>query len=152
MTGAVLNSDNFIEDRTEIFALGAGECSGDIFPYKVSRSNKVSWYTSLFIGFSHLLRNSDLLHKKAGAFPGKTGALPGNREVLTRAAAAEDVRGRKRRAVQLCYISDMRHAGKSESCHLDGKGFDFTRPYWGDAVMDRRQWETSDSIEKAPHG
>jgi hypothetical protein len=68
MSGAVLNSDNFFEYRAEVFALGAGEGSGDILPNEESRSNKVSWYPSLFICFSHLLCDADLMHKKAGAF------------------------------------------------------------------------------------
>jgi hypothetical protein len=63
MSGTVLNSDNFFEDRPEIFALGAGESAGNIFPNEESWSNKVSWYTSQFISFSHLLCDTHLVHK-----------------------------------------------------------------------------------------
>jgi len=79
MTGAVLNSDNLLKDRPEILAACAGECPRDVFPNEESRSNKVIWCASLFMGASHLLCDSNLFHKKAGAFSCKAGALPGNR-------------------------------------------------------------------------
>ena len=51
----------------------------DVFPNEVSRSNKVSWYVSLLIGFSHLLRDACLLHKQAGTLTRQAPALASDR-------------------------------------------------------------------------
>lgn len=48
ITGTVLNADDFLDDRPEVLAVRGAEGSGDILPNEVSRSNKVSWYVSLF--------------------------------------------------------------------------------------------------------
>jgi hypothetical protein len=45
----MLNADDLLDDRPEVLAVCGAEGSGDILPNEVSRSNKVSWYVSLFI-------------------------------------------------------------------------------------------------------
>ena len=147
----MLDTDDFLDDRPEVLTVCGAEGSGDIFPNEVSRSNKVSWYVSLFIGFSHLLYNADLVHKKTGALSGKAGTLAGHTKILARAAAADYIHRRQLCSVQLCDIPHMDHIGESQFCHLNGKRFDFTCPYRHDTVMDRSQWKASDSIKKASH-
>ena len=56
------------------------------------------------------------------------------------------------RAVQLCDVAYMDHAGKAQLCHLNGKGFNLRRPYRRDAVADRSQRESADTVEQAAHG
>ena len=64
------NLEERLEDNFEIFSPGAGEGSGDIFPHPKSWSNKDICPSSLFIHISHLLNDTDLLQKQAGAFTG----------------------------------------------------------------------------------
>lgn len=78
MTGAILNADNFFEDRPEILAVCRGECSRDVFPHHVSRSNKVSWYISPLIRIPHFFYDSYLFHEQAGAFSRKPLTFPGH--------------------------------------------------------------------------
>ena len=71
--------------------------------------------------------------------------------ILTWAAAADDVYGRKLGTIQLRDIPDMNHVWEPQFCYLDGKGFNFTCPYRRDAIANGAQWEASDPIEKASH-
>lgn len=150
MTGAVLNADNFLNDRPEVLAVRGAEGSGDVLPNEVSRSNKVSWRTSLFIGFSHLLSNAYLFHEQAGAFSRQAPARSGDRQILARAASAEDVHGRQLCSIELGNVPDMNHIWKSGFCDFDGKGFNLGRPQRHDAVADSRQWEAPDPVEETP--
>lgn len=68
---------------------------------------------SKFIVCSHLLYDSYLLHEKAGARTGKSGTRSGDGEVLTWAAAADDVHDRQLRSVQFCDIPNMDHIGEA---------------------------------------
>ena len=153
MNGIALNSDNFLQDNAEVLALwfSAGEGSGDVLPYHKSRSYRASCSPSKFIVCSQLLYYPDLLHEKAGTRTGKPGARSGDGEVLTRAAAADDVHGRQQRAIEFCDVPDVDHAGKVVFGYFDGKGFDFTRPQRHDAMSHRGQREAPDPIEEAAH-
>lgn len=72
------NMDEFLEHRVEVSALRAGEGAGDVFPYAKSWSNSDTCPSTTLLCISHLLYDSDLLHKKAGALSGKTGPRPGD--------------------------------------------------------------------------
>lgn len=61
------------------------------------------------------------MHKKTGALTRKSGARSGNRQILTRAAAADYIHRRQHRPVQLCYVPYMDHVGEVMLRHLDGK-------------------------------
>ena len=54
--------------------------------------------------------------------------------------------------MQLSDVAYMDHAGKAQLCHLNGKGFNLRRPYRRDAVADRSQRESADTVEQAAHG
>ena len=82
----------------------------------------------------------------------KTCPCASNGEILTRAAPADDVHRRQLRATQLSDVAYMDHAGKAQLCHLNGKCFDLRRPYRRDAVADRSQRESADTVEQAAHG
>jgi hypothetical protein len=97
----------------------------------------------------HLLYDSDLFHKQAASLAGKPGAPPRHGQILTWAAACDNVHRRQLRAVQLCNVPEPAHLRESQFCHFDGKGFDFACQQRGDAVADRRQREASDSIKQA---
>ena len=71
---------------------------------------------------------------------------------MARAAPADDVHRRQLRAMQLSDVAYMDHAGKAQLCHLNGKCFDLRRPYRRDAVADRSQRESADTVEQAAHG
>ena len=75
-----------------------------------------------------------------------------DREVLARAAPADDVHGRQLRAVELCNVPDMSHVGEVCFRDFDGERFDLAGPQRHNAVMDGRQREASYSIEKTSHG
>ena len=45
----------------------------------------------------------------------------------------------------------MGHVWEAEFRYLNGKGFDLTGPYRGNAVMHRSQRETADSIKQTAH-
>ena len=77
---------------------------------------------SKFIVRSHLLYYPDLLHEKAGTLAGKPGARSGDGEVLTRAAAADDVHGRQIRAIEFCDIPTWIMPGKWCLVASMGKG------------------------------
>ena len=53
----------------------------------------------LFICRSHLLYNTNLFHKKAGTGPRKPGTGSRDRQILTRAASADDVHRGQFRAI-----------------------------------------------------
>lgn len=101
MNGIALNSADLLQDNAEVLALrlSAGKGSGDVLPHKPSGTNKQSWPSISYIRISHLLHNPDLFHKKAGTLAGKSGARSGNGEILTRAAAADNVHRRQLRAI-----------------------------------------------------
>ena len=146
------NVDEFLEHRVEGSALRAGKGAGDIFPDAESGPNSDTCPSTTFLCISHLLYDPDLLHKKAGALSGKTGPRPGDRQILTGAAAADDVHGREPGTVQLCDVSHMEHIGEMGSGHLNGKGLDLAGPHRCDPAALRRQREASDAVEEAPHG
>lgn len=53
--------------------------------------------------------------------------------------------------MQLCDVAHMEHIGEAQLCHLNGKGFNLRRPHRRDAAANRRQRESTDSIEQAAH-
>ena len=55
------------------------KCIRNILPHHKSRSYIESCSASLSIRISHLLYNSNLFHKKAGAFTGEAGTVSGHR-------------------------------------------------------------------------
>lgn len=65
-----------IKAAAEILAVCRGECSRDVFPHHVSRSNKVSWYISPLIRIPHFFYDSYLFHEQAGAFSRKPLTFP----------------------------------------------------------------------------
>lgn len=146
------NVDEFLEHRVEVSALCAGKGAGDIFPDAESWLNSDTCPSTTLLCISHLLYDPDLLHKKAGALSGKPGSCSGHTQILTRAAAADDVHGREPCAVQLRDVSHMEHVGEMGSGYLDGKGFDLAGPDRCDPTALRRQREASNSIKKASHG
>jgi len=77
-----------------------------------------------------------LLHKESGARAGKSCPRSGNAEILTRAAATDDIHRRQRRSVQLRNVSDLKHVGEAYLRYLDGKGFNLACPYGRDAIAD----------------
>lgn len=105
-----------------------------------------------FICISHLLYDTDLFLKKAGAFTGKSGSRSGHGEILTRAASANDVHGRQLGSVELRDVPHMDHVGEVVFCDLDGEGFDLAGPDGGDPIPDSGQRKASDAIEEAAHG
>ena len=129
----------------------AVKCIRDILPAHPSGTNKLSWLSISYICISHLLYDADLLHKKAGTRTGKSGSRSGDGEVLARAAAADDVHGRQKRAIELCDIPDVDHVGKVILRYFDGKGFYLARPQRHDAIPHRRQREAPDAIKEAAH-
>jgi hypothetical protein len=92
-----------------------------------------------------------LFHKKAGTGAGQPGSRSGHGQILTWAAAADDIHGRKLGATQLRNIPDVNHVREPQLRYLNGEDFDLARPYRHDAIADCRQWEASDPIEKASH-
>ena len=146
------NVDEFLEHRVEVSALRAGKGAGDVFPDAESGPNSDTCPSTTLLCISHLLYDPDLLHKKAGAFSGKTGPRPGDRQILTGAAAADNVHGREPCAVQLRDVSHMEHIGKMCPGHLDGKRLDLAGPDGRNAAALRSQREASDAVEKASHG
>ena len=70
-----------LQDDPEILSFwgSAGEGSWNILPHHKSRSYIESCSASLSIRISHLLYNSNLFHKKAGAFTGEAGTVSGHR-------------------------------------------------------------------------
>ena len=79
----VFNPDDFFQDDAEVLPFGAvggrtGECAGHVLPHEVPRSYKLTCSSNSFILCSHLLYDTDLVHKKAGAFAGQTGSCSGN--------------------------------------------------------------------------
>lgn len=147
----MLDADDLLDDRPEVLAVCGAESSGHVLPNEVSRSNKVSWYPSLFICFSHLLCDACLLHEQAGAFSRQAPARPGDRQVLARATAADHIHRGQRGTVQLCDVPHMEHIGESQFRDFNGKGFDLAGPQRPDAVADCRQREAPDPIKEAPH-
>ena len=101
------------------------------------------------ICISHLLRDPNLLHKKAGSLAVKTPTRPGDRQILTRAAAADDVHGRQLGPIQFCDVPHMEHVGEMVFCDLNGKGFDLAGPEGCNSRPDCRQREAADPIEEA---
>ena len=53
--------------------------------------------------------------------------------------------------IQLCDVAHMGHAGETQLCDRDGKGFDLRRPHRCDATADRGQRESTNTIEQAAH-
>ena len=83
MYGMVLNSDDFFQDDAEVLPFGAAggraaEHAPNIFPHEVPWSYKLTCSSNSFILRSHLLYNTDLMHKKAGSFAGQAGSCSGN--------------------------------------------------------------------------
>ena len=106
---------------------------------------------SLLVGRPHLPHDPHLLHKKAGTRPRKTCPCASNGQILTRAASADDVHRRQFCTIQLCDVAHMGHAGETQLCDRDGKGFDLRRPHRCDATADRGQRESTNTIEQAAH-
>ena len=127
------------------------KCINDVFPYHKSGPNKVSCSASQSVCISHLLYDTGLFHKKAGTDAGQPGSRSGHRQILTWAAAADDIHGRKLGATQLRNIPDVNHVREPQLRYLDGKGFDLAGPDGHDAIADCRQREASDPIEKASY-
>ena len=105
-----------------------------------------------YVSCSHLLDHSDLFHKQAGAFSGEASSRSGHGKVLTGTAPGDNIHRGQVSTIQLCDISDMDHAGKTQSCYRDGKRFDLTCPYRSDTMPHCCQWEATDSIEQTAHG
>ena len=78
-----------------------------IFPHHVSWSNKLTCPSGNSVIFSHLLDNSDLFHKQAGAFSSQTGAFSSDAEVLARRTAYDTVNRFDFGTVYFANISDM---------------------------------------------
>ena len=74
-----------------------------------------------------------------------------DREILTRAAPADDVHGRQVRAVELCNVPDMSHVGEVCFRDFDGERFDLRCPQGRDPVSHRSQRKAADAIEQAAH-
>ena len=74
------NFNDRLEDLEEIFSFRAAVCPRHVLPAEKSRANKLSCSASLFICISHLLYDTDLLHKQAGTRPGKSGTHPSHRQ------------------------------------------------------------------------
>src|SRR5699024_9589719 len=129
----------------------AGEGSGYILPHHKSRSYIESCSASLSIRISHLLYDSNLFHKKAGAFSEDSGSRSGHGQVLTGRTAADDVHRRQLCSVKLCNVAHMNHIGKSKPGHLNRKGFDLTGPHRYDAAVNRGQGKTAYPIKQAAH-
>ena len=153
MSGIAFNSDDLLEDDAEVLPLGgpAAERAGDVFPAHPSWANSEPCPSSFQICISHLLYDSNLLHKKAGAGARQTGSRSSHTEILTGRTPADDIHRRQTCPVQLCDISHMDHVGKMVLRDLDGKGFDLAGPHGRDPVPDRSQGEAADAIEEAPH-
>jgi len=68
MYGIEINPEEFFEHDPEVFPLwmSGAKSSWHVFPCSESGANKLSWSSSLFVSFSHLLNHSDLFHKQAG--------------------------------------------------------------------------------------
>ena len=64
------NLEKRFEDEPEVLPLGAGVCSGHIFPNSVSGPNKEICPSTLFFSIAHLPNHTDLLGEKAGARSG----------------------------------------------------------------------------------
>jgi hypothetical protein len=105
----------------------------------------------LSIRISHLLYDSHLFHKKAGAFSEDSGSRSGHGQILTGRAAADDIHRRQLCSVKLCNVAHMNHIGKSKPRHLDGEGFDLTCPHRYDAVVNRSQGKTANPVKQAAH-
>ena len=128
------------------------KCIRNILPAHISRSNSVSCSTASLICIPHFFYNSDLLHKKSGPSPGKTGSCPRHAEILAGRAASDDVHRWQVGTIEFCDIPDMDHVRESQPSDFDGKRFDLACPQRGDAVMDRCQRKTADPIKETPHG
>jgi len=102
---------------------------------------------SLLVCYPHLPHDPHLLHKKAGTRPRKTCPCASNGQVLTRAASADDVHRRQFRTIQLCDVAHMGHAGETQLCDRDGKGFDLRSPYCRDPFANSRQGEATNAIK-----
>ena len=106
-----------------------------------------------YICISHLPHDPDLLHEKAASRTGKTGSVAGShRQILTRAAAADDVHRRQLIAPQLRDVSEVQHPRQALLRNANGERLDLAGPQWHDAVMDGRQREAPDTIEETSHG
>ena len=113
----------------------------------------LSCSSSLYVSFSHLLNDSDLLHKQTGSFSGESQPFgAGHRKILTRGTASDDVHRRKLPPFELCNIAHMNHVGKMQLCYSHGKGFDLAGPEGFDPKLRCRQREAADPIEQAAHG
>ena len=116
------DAHRFFEDGCEVGSFVCAEGSGDIFPHHVSWSNKLTCPSGSSVIFSHLLDNSDLFHKQAGAFSSQTGAFPSDAEVLARRTAYDTVNRLDFGAVYFANISDVLHLNRLLSAcqHLLG--------------------------------
>lgn len=92
-----------------------------------------------------------MLHEETGACALKTGSCAGDRKILTRRAATDDVNRGQNRAVQLDDVPDVDHVRKPNIRDLNGKDLDFACPHWNNSVANGSQRETSDPIEEASH-
>ena len=128
------------------------KCIRDVLPTHPVRPYVDALPATGFLCQPHFTHNAHLLHKEARTRAGKTCPCASNGEILTRAAPADDVHRRQLRATQLSDVAYMDHAGKAQLCHLNGKCFDLRRPYRRDAVADRSQRESADTVEQAAHG
>ena len=107
---------------------------------------EICWVSLLFC-ISHLLYNSDLLHKQTGTCARETGTLSCHGQILAGRATTNDIYWRQLGTVEFCNIPDMDHVGEPMPGHLHGKDFDFTGPYRDDPVMDGSQRKSADPIK-----
>lgn len=105
----------------------------------------------MHICITHLLCDSCLLEKKAGAFTGKSGTRSSHGKILARAAPADDIHRRQHSAIEFCDIAHVLHTRKVKLCHQHGEPFDLAGPYRLDLVFQRRQRKAPDPIKEAPH-
>jgi hypothetical protein len=75
----VRDSRCFFEDGAEVLSGIGAECSWDVLPDHISRSNMDTCPSTISVMLSHLLDYSDLLHEKAGTLSRKSSAFPGDR-------------------------------------------------------------------------
>ena len=122
-----------------------------ILPRHKAGANAGSCTAALPFRRPHFLDDADLLHKKAGAGAGQSGPRSGDREVLTRAAPADDVHGDQKFSTQPGDIPLVGHAGEPAFGDFHGEWLDLAGPNRLDTISGRRQREPSDAVKQAPH-
>lgn len=129
------------EDGEEIVSVVAAERTGNVFPDDVFRVFSIR----CFPHFSDDARH--LKEQMAALSVVKAGLFSGDRQVLARATAADDIYRLDRRTVDVKNASQMLHAGESLRRYLDRKRLDLGGPCRFDAAHGRRQRSRSGSVK-----